>query len=470
MRENEFKRRRALSRQVFKRVLSALERLAPVQHYRQSRSAFLRSKGRGSVTEFVPLRRNYQFQLLWVGNAVSQVGTELTKLVMPILVLALTQSSLLAGLVVGARVAAYVGMQLPAGVLTDRWDRRLTLLVSQGAQFLGAACMAVLVLSGEVRIWHLVVLGAIDGVCMAFTGPANTTAVRAIVPKPQLRTAYAQEEARGHTARLVGPPLGGLLYEVGRPIPFVVDAVSFLIAFTCSLFARVPRRPAAADRVASDAPADEAQAGMRQEAAEAFHWLWQRQGLRGVFFAVMAMNLLGGAVLIPLVTFVQERSGDALTTGTIYMGIGIGGLIGAVLSDRIGRMLPLGRLIIVLLMLFGVSNAAMTLPLTSWWPMIPLLVTAIFTPALNVGVNVMIARLVPEEMLGRVDAMLTLVTFGLAPLAPVFGGLLAEVLGGVWAIIVVGVAFLFVAAVAATSRELREFVDEQPAEEAAAKP
>ncbi|MFB9905607.1 MFS transporter [Allokutzneria oryzae] len=413
------------------------------------------------MAELTPLRRNKQFQLLWFGSAVSQLGTELTRLAMPLLVLALTGSPGWAGVVAGARTAAFIVTQMPAGILVDRWDRRRTLIASQGAQLVNAAVLALLIVTDGARIWHFVVLGVVDGICTAFSGPARTIAIRGVVPAEQLRGAYAQEEARSHAARLLGPPLGGLLYGIGRAVPFVLDVLTFLVAFLCSVFAKVPRRPATTNSAEEAAPRKRT---MRREAAEAAAWLWRQRGLRGVCAAVMAMNLLGPAILIPLIVLVGQRGGGALTTGMVLAGIGIGGLVGALLSDRIGGLLPAGMLLISILAAFGVADLVMVLPLGSWWPMVPLLITAVFTPTLNVLLSVAVSRLVPHEMLGRLDAMLTVAVMGLSPLAPVLGGALAAGLGGAGAIVVLGVGFLLVAAAAATSRELRHFTEEAPAE------
>jgi MFS family permease len=319
-------------------------------------------------------------------------------------------------------------------------------------QVVNSAVLALLIVTGHVQIWHFLVLGVVDGLCTAFSGPARTVAIRAVVPASQLRGAYAQEEARAHAARLLGPPLGGFLFLLGRALPFIADVLSFLVAFLCSVFAKVPRRPATTD--------PKPQRGMAHEAREAAAWLWHREGLRGLSIAVMGMNLLGGAILIPLIVLVGERGGGALTTGTVLGAIGFGGLFGALLSNRIGGLLPPGRLLIAVMALFGVSNLVMALPLGPWWPMVSLLLTSLTTPTLNVVMNVAVSRLVPEDMLGRLEAMLTVASMGLSPLAPVLGGVLAAALGGPGALIVLGVLLLLVAAAAATSRELRRFTDD----------
>ncbi|GAT70185.1 MFS transporter [Planomonospora sphaerica] len=417
------------------------------------------------MTDIVQLRRNVRFQLLWLGSAVSQLGSELTRLAMPLLVLALTGSPGLAGVVAGARTVAFVLVQLPAGVWVDRWDRRRTLITAQGCQAVVSALLAALILTGRAQAWHFVALAVLDGLCAAFIGPVQDTAIRGIVPPGQLHTAYAQEEARTHAAGLIGPPLGGLLYGLGRAVPFVVDAVTFLAATLCYVLAKVPRRPA--DRPGTSPGKDgegrrPARRGMRREAGEAVAWLWRRKGLREVTAAVMVLNLLGGAFLIPLIVLVGERGGDAFTTGAVLAGLGVGGLVGSLLSGRISRLLPPGRLLPVVVAVFGVALAATALPWGTWWPMVPLAFITLSTPSLNVVMNVVIARMVPEEMLGRMGAVLSTGGMALKPLGPVLGGALAAALGGAAALVVLGGLLGLTAAAAVLSPELRGFTGEAP--------
>ncbi|MFF0868458.1 MFS transporter [Nonomuraea sp. NPDC003560] len=415
------------------------------------------------MTGIVPLRRNVRFQLLWIGSAVSELGSELTRLAMPLLVLALTGSPGLAGVVAGARTVAFLLVQIPAGVWVDRWDRRRTLISAQGLQAVVSAVLAALVLTDQVQVWHFVTLAVLDALCAAFIEPVLGTAVRGIVPTSQLHSAYAQEESRTHAAGLAGPPLGGLLYGLGRAAPFVVDTITFLAATIFYALAKVPRRPANESRTSTREDGEEQppiRGGMRREAVEAITWLWRRRGLREVTAAVMVLNLLGGAFLIPLIVLVGERGGSALTTGTVLAGLGIGGLAGALLSGRIGKLLPPGKLLLVVLTVFGAALAATALPWGAWWPMVPLVFITLSTPSLNVVLNVVIARMVPEEMLGRMGAILSMGSMALKPFGPVLGGALAAALGGAAALVILGGLIGMTAAIAALSRELRSFTGE----------
>ncbi|MEV6347110.1 MFS transporter [Actinoplanes sp. NPDC051851] len=431
-----------------------------------------------------PLRRNTAFQLLWIGSATSDFGTQLTRLAMPLLVLAVTGSPLWAGLIAGARSAATVLAQMPAGVWVDRWDRRRTLVGGQLVQAGVAALLAALVVAGQTLMWTFLVLAVVDGVCTAFIGPARSIAIRGVVPAEQLPTAFAQEEARTHAAWLAGPPTGGLLYGLGQAVPFVVDAVTLLVSAVCTTVARVPRRPgpvpppagepAAGEPVPGDAMPGDAVPGdavpgdavpgtpsMGRELREAFRWFWRQPGLRDSSGTVMMLNLLGGATILPLIVLIGERGGDSVVTGAVLAASGIGGLAGALLSGRTGALLPPGKLLLAVVGIFGGAVVLETLPFGRWWPMLPFVCISLATPALNVVMNAVVTRLVPEEMLGRMEAVLTVVGRAMAPLGPILGGFLAATLGGAGALLCIGGALLLTAAGAATSRSLRTFTGER---------
>jgi predicted MFS family arabinose efflux permease len=277
-------------------------------------------------------------------------------------------------------------------------------------------------------------------------------AIRGLVPAAQLRAAYTQEEARSHAATLAGRPLGGLLFAVGPAVPFVVDALSFAAALAGSALARVPRRPpTSAVRV---------QQGMVREVAEVLRWIGHRPGLRALYFLLTALNLIGGAFMIPLIVLVGERGAGPAGTGAVLAGAGVGGVVGALAAPVVGRVLPVGRMMVAIVAVFGAAVAAMALPLGPWWPIVPLAVVTLVTPSINVVVNAVTARMVPQDMQGRTESVLVLVARGLAPLGPVLGGALAAGLGAAGALVLVGGALLSAAAVAAATGELRRFTEE----------
>ncbi|GLY46374.1 MFS transporter [Lentzea sp. NBRC 102530] len=384
----------------------------------------------------VTLRKNAQFQLLWFGGAVSQLGTTITTLAMPLLVVALTGSYLLPGVIAGARAAALLLTLMPAGVWVDRWDRRRTLVWSQSVQAAVAALLAAAILTGHSCLFVFVVLAVVDGVCTAFASPARTSAIQAVVPPEQLTHAYAQEEARGHAARVAGPPLGALLMAAGRSLPFVVDALTYAVAAACAWFAKIPARTAAKPRQR-----------MRHDLKDAGRWLWRQTGLRNLTVVFLVLNLLGGASMLPVFALVADRGGSSLDTGLVIAGIGVGGVLGSLLAPRV--TLAPGPLMIAVLTVFGVCTLAMALPFGVFWPFVPLAVTAVVTPLINVSVSAVQSVLVPPDMMGRLDAVSTLAARVLTPVSPALGGFLAGTVGGAAALLAFGALILVTALVAA---------------------
>lgn len=399
-----------------------------------------------------PLRRNRSFQLLWGGQAASTLGTEITRLAIPLLILAVTSDAALAGLVTALGVAVMLLVQLPAGVWVDRWGRRRTLLITQAVLLINAVALFVPIALGTATIWNLALFAAVDGACRAFLGPSIDVAIRAVVPDRHLTAAYAQEESRKHAARLAGPSLGGLLYGAATALPFAVHAAGQAVALACSIGAKVPHRPPPIEADPESRPGS-----MVREAGQAAGWLLRRAGLRELVAVVMVLNLLGGAFSIPLIVLVSDRGGSATTVGIVMAGIGIGGLIGALASARIVALLPAGWFAITVALVFGVTMVATTLPFGALWPLVPITVFSMTTPALNVAAGALIAQLVPRDMLGRIGAALTVSAFALSPAGPALGGLLAEAIGPAPTLQIVGGLSLLVGIVAMRSRALRSF-------------
>src|SRR5690606_37080692 len=136
-------------------------------------------------------------------------------------------------------------------------------------------------------------------------------------------------------------------------------------------------------------------------------------------------------------------------------GIGIGGIVGALVAGRLGRVAAPGVLLLTVVAYLGAMTAATTLPYGSFGPFVPPMLGFVALPAVNGLLIVLIALLVPQRMLGRLDAFMNAASIALVPLAPVLGGFLAESLGGAGATLVVAAAFLACSALGALSRNIR---------------
>ncbi|PZR53462.1 MFS transporter [Xylanimonas oleitrophica] len=396
-----------------------------------------------------PLRRNTRFQLLWVGSAVSGLGSSMTYLAFPLLILAVTGSPGLAGIVGACRMAASIAVSMPAGVWVDRFDRRRVLVACEAVRIAATGSLVTVMLVGgadALSLAHILVVAVLSGTADAFFQPAYATAIRAVVPREQLPQAYAQEEARSHAASLAGPPLGGALFGLARVLPFLADLVSYVVSLVCILAARVPRRPAqevrqevrqTAGQTAGGRLAEEGRR-VRRDVGEAVRWIWRRPGIRAALIFSMVINLVAGAELIPLITMMESRGATSVDSGLVLGAAGVGGLLGAFVAPRLSRTLSPGLLMAAVGGVFGAAMCASTLPFGVYWPAVTLFLGMVTVPALNVVLKVLVARTVPEVMMGRVVAALSMVSLGLEPLSPLIGGALAEVAGGASALLVLG--------------------------------
>src|SRR5947209_6764048 len=224
-----------------------------------------------------PLHRNREFLLLWSGQAISQFGSQISLVAYPLLVLAVTGSPAKAGLVAFARNVPIAALALPAGMLADRVNRRRLMVVSDGVRALAMASIPTTAAAGGVPYPLILALAAIDGTGYVLTAVTERGALRQLVAPEQLGEAVARNESRMFGAMLAGPPIGGLLFGIGRAVPFVVDAASYAVSTITKLLIRSEFQAARADGAVGDA-------------REGLRWLWQRPFLRNCMLLFAGSN------------------------------------------------------------------------------------------------------------------------------------------------------------------------------------
>jgi hypothetical protein len=361
----------------------------------------------------VPLRRNRDFVLLQLGQLLSTGGSESTTIAYPLLVLALTHSPAQAGLVTFARLAPFALFGLLAGVAADRWNRKRLMIAADGVRALAVGALAMLILSGQAAVWAILVAAFAEGTGSALFNTAQAGALRAVVPARQLPDAVGVQEARRASVRLGGPPLGGALFGLGRSVPFLVDAVSYVCS-TLSLLAM--RTPFQETREVDSAP-------LRAKIAEGFRFLWGQPFLRTCAFLYGLGNFLvpGMLLVIVVVGRRQELSGGEI--GALLAVFGAGTLAGSLASPLFRRMLSIRAILLLELWTW----------LGSWvflvWPsayvltaaIVPFGIAAPVTDSVVVGYRV---AMTPDRLLGRVESVRSNISLLIAPLGPLAAGLL----------------------------------------------
>jgi len=232
---------------------------------------------------------------------VSTIGTRVTSVAYPLLVLALTHSPAKAGIVGFAQSLPYLLCFLPAGALVDRWNRKRIMLVADAGRAIALGSLGVVLAVGSLPFAQIVAVAFIEGACFVFFSLAENAALPQIVPKEQLPTAVAQNQARVQGADLVGQPLGGALFGVSRLLPFVVDAVSYAVSFISLLFVR----PAFQEE------RDSTPTRLWADIAEGVAWLWRMPFLRTTIFLVAGSNFAFNAIYLAMIVR-GKRAGRVL--------------------------------------------------------------------------------------------------------------------------------------------------------------
>ncbi|MBO0782032.1 MAG: MFS transporter, partial [Ktedonobacteraceae bacterium] len=189
----------------------------------------------GLLRTFSALRhRNYR--LFFLGQMISLIGTWMQTTAEAWLVLQLTHSAWLLGMVGVLQFLPVMVLSLFGGVLADRVPRRTLLLVAQSVALVQAAILWILVVTGTVQIWHIMVLAALLGMTQALDTPTRQAFVGEMVGREDLPNAIALNSSLVNMARVLGPGLGGLLIAwLGVAPLFLLNAISF-VAVIIGLF------------------------------------------------------------------------------------------------------------------------------------------------------------------------------------------------------------------------------------------
>ncbi|HEX3791624.1 MAG TPA: MFS transporter [Pseudonocardiaceae bacterium] len=380
------------------------------------------SGDQGAVDLF---RRVPDFRRLWTAGAISQLGDRVSLLALPLLALTVLHASVLAvSLLRTSQSLAALAIGLPAGVWCDRLRRRPVLITAdlgRAVLFASVPIAAALHLLGLVQL-YVVVFTA--GALTVFFGVANQSILPSLLPRADLVAGNARLQINQSVAATVGPTIGGWLVQfLSAPVAVLLDALSYLwsAAWLASIRTPEPKSDRTADR-----------ALLRDIAA----------GLRFVFGhpIVRALALSGTTV------FLFQSMYDAIGTVFLVRDVGLSpGLIGSVsgvamlaavlasvLAGRIVGRLGDARALRWAGVVMGVGMLAMALTRSGWWLTWFVLGDAVL------GFGIIVAGVVetsycqtvcPPELLGRMNATLRFLMWGMVPIGSVLGGLLATEFG-----------------------------------------
>ena len=409
----------------------------------------------------VPLWRNRDFTLLWSSQVISTVGTRVTSVAYPLLVLLLTGSPALAGVVGFAQTLPFLLLYLPGGAWVDRWDLRRTMVACEIGRTVALGSVAVTAVIGGVHavtIAQLAAVAFVEGSLFVLFDLSEGAALPRLVPSGQLPTAVAWNQARTQGADLVGQPLGGLLFAIAPALPFAVDSVSYLVSggAVAAIRTRLQgERAATVDR-------------LRSRIAEGVRFVRRSAFLRETVVIVGWINLVFNGSFLVVIVRAQRLGGSPGQIGLMLAAFGAGGILGALAAPAIQRRLS-GRVVLVAIAwLWTGLGVVLAFAPSLVWLAVLVFALNLFGAPYNVVIAARMYQLVPEQIFGRVRSVGRIVAWGTIPIGTLLGGVHAERLGAAPALLVFGLAMIPVAIASTVSPGMRSIDD--PVTEPAGQP
>ncbi|MCX4743956.1 MFS transporter [Kitasatospora sp. NBC_01287] len=386
-------------------------------------AADAREAGRASS-----LWRNRDFNLLWTGQCLSDVGSAMSDLALPLLVFQLTGSPTQAGLVGTAGLAVATTCRLPAGVLVDRFDRRRLMILCDVVRLVVYAALACAVVAGKATLALILVVVAGSAAASVVFTTAEFAAVRSLVRPDQLVTAVARNEARSYGSSLAGPPLGGLLFGLGRALPFLGNALSFLLSLSALLCIRRPLQQPRPDPASDPASVPASVPGGTWWQGPRF--VLGNPFLRSLIVIAAPLNMAFTGMIFALTISLRRSGLPPVLVGLVTMTIGVGGLLGAFTAPALQRRLRLPTLIRVICWSTAALMALSVLLSTGIAAAVPLAVAVFLGPAANAALFGYQAAVTPDHLQGRVVSVVLLAATSATALAPALAGVLLSHVAG----------------------------------------
>ena len=380
-----------------------------------------------------PLWRNRDFLLLWSGQSVSTLGTGVSTFALPLLVLAITHSPALAGLMTAVRQAPYLLFSLPAGALIDRWDRKLVMICCDAVRWLALGSVPLAFALGHLTLAQVYVVAFVEGTAYVLFSLAQLSALPQVVDPAHLSRAYSLDNANEYVGALLGPALGALIIglapviEAGTMLAYLTDSVSYFVSVISLRFIRISfqqERPLAGTRVAAS------QRSLRAEIAEGLRFLWGQRRLRLMVLLTTAINFLQSPITLAVIVLGRGALHlDVQALGFILSAGGVGGVLGAVLAPWLRVRFPFGQIIIGSVLLWALAVLALVVAPSAVWLVPGYGLVSLLWPIYGVTLVSYRLELTPDALQGRVNSAFRFLSYGAEPLGAALGGVLLAALG-----------------------------------------
>jgi MFS family permease len=375
------------------------------------------------------LWRHGDFMKLWTAETISQLGSQVTLLALPLVAITvLDASAFQVGLLGTVEFAPFVLVGLPAGVWVDRLRRRPVLIAGDLGRAAALLSIPVAYQLDALTIGQLYAVGFVTGVLTVFFDVAYQSYLPALVEPDQLLEGNSKLEISRSGAQIAGPGLaGGLIDLVTAPVAVLADALSF--ALSAAFVGAIRRGEAAPQR----APAHERRGSMRREMAEGLRYVLGHRLLRPIAACTATANLFNAVVYAVVILYMVRQLGlRPAAIGLVFAAGNVGFLAGAIVSGRLAARTGIGRAIVVGEAVGALG--ALAIPLAPRQAAVPLLVAGMAVSTFggtvyNVNQVSLRQAITPARLHGRMNATMRFMVWGTLPLGSLLGGALGTAIG-----------------------------------------
>ncbi len=367
------------------------------------------------------------FLTMWSGQALAQFGAQITELAIPVLaVLILGASELEVGTLNAAGFAAFLIVGLPAGAWIDRMRKRHVMIWADAVRAVALATLPLLWWLGALEMWHLYAVSVVVGVATVFFDVSYQSIIPSLVRPAQIAEANGKLQSTYELANIAGPGIGGWLIAVlAAPLAILATAATYAASVVALLFTR--------DREEARRPED--RAPILHEIWEGLRFVFREKLLRRIVGTTATSNFFNTISMTMLPIFILRELGlSPATMGVIFSLGAVGGFLGAIATPHIVRRIGEARAIPI--SSIGFSLVGLFLPMAALVPQIAfgLIVAqtfvATFTVLLyNITQVTFRQRITPPRLLGRMNASVRFVVWGVMPIAALISGVLGTWFG-----------------------------------------
>ena len=371
--------------------------------------------------------RNPDFVRLWIAETISQFGTQISLLALPLVAVTLLGASPFEVALLGTiEFLPFILFSLPAGAWVDRLRRRPILIIGDIGRAIALLSIPVAFALDALTIWQLYVVGFTAGTLTVLFDVAYQSYLPSLVERDQLVDGNGKLELSRTLAQTAGPAIGGgLIGVITAPLAIIVDAISYGLS---ALFVFLIRRP----EPAPDRHADEygrPRGSLIAEVRDGLRYVLGNRYLRAIAACTATSNLFTNLAVATIIVYAVRDLGLSAVEIGLAFGIGnAGAIVGALFADRIRRTLGLGRTIIVSTLIVGPSVLLIAVAPRDV-PVPFLIASGLLGGFANVVYNInqvsFRQAITPIPMQGRMNATMRFIVWGTIPIGQILGGVIA---------------------------------------------